>query len=440
VNNSTASTDNVGAHCDSYTWVDGVAYTASNNTATWITTNAAGCDNVATLNLTVNNSTTSTDPQTACNSYTWLDGNTYTTSNNTATWTTTNAAGCDNVATLNLTIESITLSATVNNIDCYEYSTGTIDLIVIGGTPPYTYQWSNGESTQNIVDLPVGNYTVVVYDMNNCLGSNTFSVLQPDSIYIALISTPDTCERGLGMVSINTYGGQSPYTYLWSSGHDTSCVSNLYEGIVEVVIIDANQCKVTKTITINNIKSPEADFNTFPEHRRYYDQLDKPFFFIDISNAYWQDILSWNWDFDYDGISPIYDANDSIVKNSYYETGLYRVFLSIETEYHCIDTISKHVLIDEYALYIPNAFTPLTGDGLNDEFKPYGYGVVNYTMQIYNRWGEVVFESDDINRGWNGTTRDGGNIASIGVYLYYIAVEDIYGEIFKYEGKLDLLR
>lgn len=52
----------------------------------------------------------------------------------------------------------------------------------------------------------------------------------------------------------------------------------------------------------------------------------------------------------------------------------------------------------------------------------------------------MVFESDDINRGWNGTTRDGGNIASIGVYLYYIAVEDIYGEIFKYEGKLDLLR
>ena len=91
-------------------------------------------------------------------------------------------------------------------------------------------------------------------------------------------------------------------------------------------------------------------------------------------------------------------------------------------------------------MYIPNAFTPLIGNGLNDEFKAYGYGIVNYTMQIYNRWGGVIFESDGINRGWDGTTRDGKNIAPSGVYLYYIAVENIYGEMFKYEGKLNLIR
>ncbi|MBQ3735201.1 MAG: right-handed parallel beta-helix repeat-containing protein, partial [Bacteroidales bacterium] len=90
--------------CGSYTWIDGITYTESNNTATYTLANAAGCDSVVTLNLTINQPTTGTDAQTACGSYTWIDGITYTESNNTATYTLTNAAGCDSIVTLNLTI------------------------------------------------------------------------------------------------------------------------------------------------------------------------------------------------------------------------------------------------------------------------------------------------------------------------------------------------
>ena len=90
--------------CDSYTWVDGNTYTTSNNSATYTTSNAAGCDSTVTLDLTITNSTSSTDTQSACDSYTWVDGNTYTTSNNSATYTTNNAAGCDSTVTLDLTI------------------------------------------------------------------------------------------------------------------------------------------------------------------------------------------------------------------------------------------------------------------------------------------------------------------------------------------------
>jgi hypothetical protein len=106
----TSTSTDTQAHCDTYTWLDGTTYITSNNTATWTSTNAAGCDNVATLNLTINNSTTSTDTQVHCDAYTWLDGVTYITYNNSATWTTTNAAGCDNVATLDLTINNSTSS------------------------------------------------------------------------------------------------------------------------------------------------------------------------------------------------------------------------------------------------------------------------------------------------------------------------------------------
>ena len=76
----------------------------SNNTATVLLTASGGCDSLVTLDLTIGTSNTGTDVQTACDSYTWIDGNTYTTSNNSATWTLTNASGCDSTVTLDLTI------------------------------------------------------------------------------------------------------------------------------------------------------------------------------------------------------------------------------------------------------------------------------------------------------------------------------------------------
>ena len=103
VNYSNTGVD-VQTECDNYVWIDGNTYTSSNNTATHTLTNVAGCDSVVTLNLTILNSSSGTDIQTHCNSFTWIDGNTYTSSNNTATHTLTNSVGCDSVVTLNLTI------------------------------------------------------------------------------------------------------------------------------------------------------------------------------------------------------------------------------------------------------------------------------------------------------------------------------------------------
>ena len=92
--------------CDSYTWIDGNTYTASNNTAAYILTNSLGCDSILNLNLVINESSTGTDAQFANESYTWIDGVTYTESNSSATYTLTNSNNCDSVVTLDLTINS----------------------------------------------------------------------------------------------------------------------------------------------------------------------------------------------------------------------------------------------------------------------------------------------------------------------------------------------
>ena len=81
-------------HCNTFTWIDGNTYTSSNNTRPTLS-NAAGCDSIVTLDLIINNSNTGIDTQVHCDTYTWIDGNTYTSSNNTATYTLSNAAGCE---------------------------------------------------------------------------------------------------------------------------------------------------------------------------------------------------------------------------------------------------------------------------------------------------------------------------------------------------------
>ncbi len=141
--NSTSGTD-IRTECNSYTWIDGNTFTASNNSATFNITNGAanGCDSLVTLDLTIVNATSGTDTRTECNSYTWIDGNTFTASNNSATFNITNGAanGCDSLVTLDLTIVNAT-SGTDTRTECNSYTW-------IDGN---TYTASNNSATFNIV-------------------------------------------------------------------------------------------------------------------------------------------------------------------------------------------------------------------------------------------------------------------------------------------------
>lgn len=111
--------------CDSYTWVDGLIYTASNSTATFTQINPSGCDSVFTLDLTIGYSNSGTDVITACNSYTWIDGVTYTTTNNTAAVTVSNSLGCDSLVSLALTILPSSSSVdTITACDSYTWIDG----------------------------------------------------------------------------------------------------------------------------------------------------------------------------------------------------------------------------------------------------------------------------------------------------------------------------
>jgi hypothetical protein len=180
INNSTASTTTI-TECDSYTWTNNTTYTVG-GTYTQVLTNAAGCDSTATLVLTINNSTTGTDVQTACDSYTWIDGVTYTANNNTATFVLTNAAGCDSLVTLNLTITTSPTAVATDNLDA--------TITASAGT---AYQWIDcgtglaiaGATAQTYTVTANGSYAVVV---NNGACDDTSSCVVIDYIGIKEIS------------------------------------------------------------------------------------------------------------------------------------------------------------------------------------------------------------------------------------------------------------
>jgi hypothetical protein len=126
---------------------------------------ASGCDSLVTTTLTVTTASSSTDIQQAACDFTWIDGVTYTASNSTATFTTSNALGCDSVVTLDLTIDSIVASIAQNGND--------IEASATNGAAPYSYDWSTGETTVSITPAANGPYWVVVSDVDDCLSDTT---------------------------------------------------------------------------------------------------------------------------------------------------------------------------------------------------------------------------------------------------------------------------
>ena len=247
------------------------------------------------------------------------------------------------------------------------------------------------------------------------------------------------------------------YIYTWRKINDTIgvdyFVDTLSEGVYHLTVKDANECIIETTVDIDNLASPILDFTTNPYRKKYEEQLIDPFVFVDRSQTFEQNIIYWNWDFDYNGISASYDAFDSIVSASYNEIGEYTVFLSIETEFNCIDTIMKNVVVDRYELYVPLSFTPNNDDD-NEIFFVKGLGVKDMTMIIYSLWGGVIYSETvsvplgmDLNedglgtifQGWNGKIKDQSD-APIGVYTYFIEVTTIYDDVEKLEGTVRLIR
>ncbi len=174
--------------------------------------------------------------------------------------TVTDANLCTDTASVTLTSpQDIVVNLTAQNVLCFGGATGSVSASVSGGTPPYTYNWSNGGAGASIGNLPAGNYSLTVTDANGCQQTASAMVTQPPSIAVTVTSTNGTCSNAsTGSASVSASGGTPPYSYLWSNGATGTGISNVAGGNYTVTVTDANGCTNTGSVSIQSFPAPSC--------------------------------------------------------------------------------------------------------------------------------------------------------------------------------------
>ncbi|WP_082422592.1 Ig-like domain-containing protein [Aquimarina longa] len=143
---------------------------------------------------------------------------------------------------------TIEVSNEVTNILCADELTGKIDITVSGGTPPYIYEWSNGSSDEDLINIATGNYTVTITDAKNCTITNSATIIQPNKLTAIGNTKKDILCESLGAITVNASGGLPPYRYTIDNGatfQNNGTFENLTSGIYRVTITDNNDCEIT---------------------------------------------------------------------------------------------------------------------------------------------------------------------------------------------------
>jgi len=175
------------------------------------------------------------------------------------------------------------------NVSCHGLSDGYIDIDIAGGTPPYYYIWSNGQMTQDLLNIPAGIYSGTVIDSHECLFEYEFEITQPEPLELSTYTEDILCYGdNTGSVDLVVQGGTPPYQYLWSNGETTQDLFGHFAGIYVVTVTDANGCDNYTMVQIEQPALPlhgditpthvrcfgegngEADLNVFGGTPPYY--------------------------------------------------------------------------------------------------------------------------------------------------------------------------
>lgn len=169
--------------------------------------------------------------------------------------TLTDDNGCEIVGAVNLSDSGCALeletTSTINE-SCAGAADGSISVVASGGTEPYSYIWSNNETSNTITELSAGIYIVTATDIEGCSVVDTIEIglnfyFELDVTHLSVSGAND------GSISINVFGGIDPINYIWSNGETTSMISNLPEGVYSVTVTNGNGCTGSATVTVGTV-------------------------------------------------------------------------------------------------------------------------------------------------------------------------------------------
>lgn len=370
---------------------------------------------------------------------------------------TTDDAGCDSEpidVTVNVN-DSLNVTVTGDDIICGG-ATGMamVDEITGGDNGNYNFIWEyngvgigTGPEIAN-EQLQTGTYCVIATD--DC---ETPTVTACHEVVVEtpidVVFEADTT-RGCFPAPIAFTNGIDPELYeaaAWDFGDGSFSTEdnpeNLYEnpGLYDVslTLTTAIGCQYSATypnyITVFN--NPEAGFFATPQPTT---MPDTEISFEDLSSG---SVQEWNWTFDTLQVQGTSTDPNPVFQFPISTGGAYPVTLVVTDANGCTDQITRIIVINDLLnIYIPNAFTP-NNDGVNDVFRVEGTDIdpTRFTMQVFDRWGEKIFETNDVDGFWNGNVNGGGYYSPDAVYTWRVVIYSLStAERYELTGTVTMLR
>jgi len=303
--------------------------------------------------------------------------------------------------------EAMTVTTTVIDPLCYNASDGSITVLANGGTTPYYFRWddtdylmqNNGHLVNNVSS---GSYEIIITDAHGCQFTQTINVNQPDSISLSAIEGITSCWGGSdGTIDLLASGGTAPYMYDWSSGQTTEDISGATTGYYTVTVTDGHSCSKTSTYHIGTMS--EMIIAPSVVQVSCSDNADGQIYLI-VSGGAGDYTYSWSNTETTQQIMNLKPGVYSVIvtdANGCEMTGEYTL---PESEIDCIE--------------IPTSFTP-NGDGKNDDWVINNIELYSGNrLQIFNRWGNLLYEQSPYTTPWDGTFN--GNALPAETYYYIL--------------------
>lgn len=386
-------------------------------------TTIQGCDSIIVTNVTMLMVYSSIENETICSGsdFIYPDGTIHfaITVDEAYTSVLTAMNGCDSTVLTNITVESPLVNAGIDQEAC---EGSAVSLIGLGNGQ---ITWNNGIVNNSAFVPPVGNnnYVATVTSINGCTNTDTVIIVinaLPIPQFVANVS--EGCEPLDVLFTNLTSNTQSCF---WDFGNNMTSFSLTTDSVhydtngsysVSLTVTDIEGCTGTTTLIdyITVHPNPIASFNASPQTIDLFSSE------VSFDNT---TINGSNYSWDFGDFSPV-STDENPVHTFSGEQSNYQVILTAESVNGCLDVFSLVITYkDLQVIFVPNTFTP-DGDEYNNEFTPIlsdGYDPSNYVLTIYNRWGELIFESIDINKGWDGTYR--GVYSKEGIYTWKIEVK-----------------
>jgi gliding motility-associated-like protein len=327
--------------------------------------------------------------------------------------------------------DSISLAVSIKKVSCDNKSDAAFYIAPSGGVAPYRIEWSNGLISDTVKNLSTGEYQITVTDMNGCVKVQHIYIDSVPPIQLSGLTKNITCKPLTdASIDLSVAGGTSSFNFKWSNKANTEDVSNLSVGFYSVTVTDANGCKDTASFSIKN----DSLFAIQTIDAQVIELGDK----VTLTTSH-NGVNSV--DFDWKPINDYTGIDCNTCQSPEVAPTVTTQFKVMATDARgCINYDSVTIfIVPNRGIYIPNAFTP-NRDGNNDNYKFFGKktAIGRIEMQIFNRWGEKVFESTDKEFEWDGTYK--GEPQSPGIYIYQMRIVYLDSHEENLKGSITLIR